>query len=68
MIDGKQEMAKYRYGLFQSPAKTAPSVDDLQVADGIDPVRRVRAIQTSKAVTNVKADSKGKTAWPIILK
>ncbi|MDU4190303.1 MULTISPECIES: hypothetical protein [Aeromonas] len=26
-------MAKYRYGLFQSPAKTDPSVDDLQVAE-----------------------------------
>jgi len=26
-------MAKYRYGLFQSPAKTDPSVDDLQLAE-----------------------------------
>ncbi|MDM5134010.1 hypothetical protein OB953_00085 [Aeromonas salmonicida] len=26
-------MAKYRYGLFQSPAKTDPLVDDLQIAE-----------------------------------
>lgn len=26
-------MAKYRYGLFLSPGKTDPSVDDLQLAE-----------------------------------
>lgn len=26
-------MAKYRYGLFQTPAKTDPIIDDLQIAE-----------------------------------
>lgn len=26
-------MAKYRYGLFQTPAKTDPLIDDLQIAE-----------------------------------
>ncbi len=55
-------------GRWPSIAMGCSRADDLQVADGIDSVHRVRAIQTSKAVTNVKADSKGKTAWPTILK